>query len=345
MRPVQRPTPAFADSAIACRFAAMREGVIKPRFVAEFPNGRFWGRGYGYVVDSDDALHADLSPCFSDFVLDREGGRAEHDGLRQPMLPRLRRRSGTVAVLSTLFCENFHHWLLDSTPKLGLLREAGWNWNDIDGFVLPVDARHPWQEQTFRRLGIPQEKIVRSSTHVHVQADRLLVPSYSEPGREPEKFNYTPEGLTFVRELFLGGESLRNDWPRKIVISRELTSCRRWLDGEAGHARLEREGFVKICLERHSLQEQAELFHHARVIVMPTGGGLANLAFCQPGARVIEIFSSAYLPTFSLPLSHALEFEYRALVGHPVEGHTGHSDAGGQFDIHVPVERILEQLS
>src|SRR5690606_7240510 len=117
-----------------------------------------------------------------------------------------------------------------------------------------------------------------------------------------EKYDYTPEGLAFVRELFLGQSRPEAGRPEKIVISRDSATARRWLVAEGARSRLEREGFVTVFLERHSLAEQAALFAHARQIVMPTGGGLANLAFARPGTRVVELFARCYLPTFSVAL-------------------------------------------
>ncbi|MBX3736145.1 MAG: glycosyltransferase family 61 protein [Candidatus Didemnitutus sp.] len=336
-RPVTRAAARQADEPIARRFAAMRHGTIKPRFVAELPRGRFWGRGYGYIIDTDDALHGELSPCFDDFA--PAENRPHHDALRQPLLPRLQRHRGTLAVLSTLFCENFHHWLLDAVPKLGLLHEAGWPLDRIDGFVLPASAQRPWHEQTLARLGIARDRLVFADARTHVAADTLLVPSYAEPGREPEKFDYTPEGLAFVRELFGESRDASGTWPEKIVISRELAAARRWTGGESGHAQLQRAGFAKVLLERHTLAEQAALFAHARQIVMPTGGGLANLAFCAPGTQVVELFPPTYLPTFSLVLSSALALDYTALVGPAESGATDRdSDA---HPVAVPVDRIL----
>lgn len=343
-RQVPRALPFHADPPMTERLRGLTSAIIKPRFVAELPGGRLWGRGYGYVIDASDTLHGDLSPCFEHFAPDSRDRR--HDGLRQPWLPRLSRVPGTVAVLNTLSCENFHHWLLDTTPKFGLLREAGWTWDRIDWFTLPASARRRWHRETLQRLGIPEEKILWTTARTHLQAERLLVPSYAEPGRDPEKYDYTPEGLSFVRKIFAESDNAmpRDHWPGKIVISRERTTARRWLAGEGGHRALAQRGFVKIILEEHSLAEQAALFRRARTIVMPTGGGLANLVHCSAGVRVIELFSPAYVPTFSVGLCAALGLEYRALVGAAGARGVAHSDRGGAEDIDVPLERLLPHL-
>lgn len=339
-RTVRRSSPRQADPALAERLHD--SGRIKARFVAELVHGRCWGRGYGYVIDADDALHGDLSPSFEDVTTG--GGRRRHDGRRQPWLPRVRTEAGVVAVASTLFCENFHHWLLDAVPKFGLLREAGWELGRIDRFILPAGAQQAWHRETLARLGVPLAKVLWTTSQTHVEAERLIVPSYAEPGREPERYDYTPEGLALVRGLFLEAAPARSDWPDKIVVSRELASARRWRAGDVGHERLRREGFTVVVLERHSLAEQAGLFAHARQIVMPTGGGLANLAFCSPGTRVVELFDPGYVPTFSAVLGGALGLDYVGLVGVPA-GAATHGDAGAATDIDVPVERVLAALT
>lgn len=336
-RDVTRTAPAHMDPPMAARFTTMRNGKLKPRFVAELPGGRWWGRGFGYAIDADDALHHDLSPAFTDFEPMREGAPVTHDALRQPWLPRPEPKAGTVAALGTLFCDNFHHWLLDTLPKFRLLEESGWPIARFDQLLLPLDSDRPWHRESLARLGVPPGKILRGGAARHVCAERLVVPSYTEPGCEPERFDYSPEGLAFVRGLFLRDAPTTTERPKKILVSRELATCRRWSAGEIGHARLAREGFRKICLEQHSLTEQAALFHGAGCIVLPTGGGLANLAFCQPGTRVVELFSESYVPTFSVVLASALGLRYHALVGPP--------SAVPPHDIAVPIERVLAALA
>lgn len=345
-REVPRAQLLHADPPMAARLPGSGRAAIKPRYVAELQGGRYWGRGYGYTIDAADALHGALSPCLDDAPAPGAERVPVHDGLCQPWLPRVQEIGGTVAVLSTLFCENFHHWLLDCVPKFGLLREAGWDLAQIDRFVLPAGARHAWHREVLERLGVPGEKILPSTAQTHLRAPRLLVPSYSEPGREPEKYDYTPEGLALVRELFAASpaDGSQPNWPERIVVSRERAAERRWLGGEVGYRRLAAAGFVKVLLEDHSLAVQAAYFRHARVIVMPTGGGLANLVHCSPGARVIELFHPAYLPTFSTGLCASLGLEYVALVAGTDAGPVAHSDTGGTADIAVSADRILQFL-
>jgi len=332
-----RQPPFYADNEISLHFDRMDSGIIKEQFVVNLVHGRYWGRAYGYIINNDDCIHRDLSPSFEDITYDNFLSY-RHDALNQPFLPPIRHVKGTVAALNTPFSTNFHHWLLDCVPKFGLLESAGFDLDNIDYFILPPFSF--WHDEILHLLKIPQEKLIASSPKVHIVADNLIVPSFSEPSQQPHKFNYTPQGLDYVRKLVLH-KSMPLSFPEKILISREKTTSRRLLNSETINKYLEREGFVKIILEDYSLAEQAMIFHSAKTIIMPTGGGLANLVFCSRNTKVIELFSSSYLPTFSLLLANHLDLQYIALVGQSLSGASEHSSAGNSEDINIPTDRLL----
>jgi capsular polysaccharide biosynthesis protein len=197
------------------------------------------------------------------------------------------------------------------------------------------------------RLAIPAGNVIGSNAHLHLRAKKLLVPSFSEPSRQPELLNYTTEGIRFVRRLFLPDQKDISS-PKRIIVSREKANSRRLLKGDLLCELLAPFGFIKVLLEDLSLADQALLFHSASTIIMPTGGGLANVAFCQPGTQVVELFDPSYLPTFSFVLSQQIGFKYHALVGFNHMNASGHSDSGGQNDmsffIHELVDYILSIL-
>lgn len=341
-RSINRCLPRHADPPIEELFNQMRSGIIKEQFVAQLERGRYWGRSAGYIINSDDSLHRDLSPSFEDVTFDTPLLKP-HDGMLQPRLPKVANLPGVVASLNTLFSSNFHHWLLDCVPKFGLLKDAGYEFDDIDYFILTAPVS-PWHLEVLRYLHIPLSKVIASSPRLHIRADHLIVPSFSEPSRQPHKYNYSPEGLVFVRKLILGQSSSSAPYPEKIIVSRERAACRRLLSSSELYPVLEREGFVKVLLEDLSLAEQAMIFFCAKTIIMPTGGGLANLAFCSPGSHVIELFSPAYIPTFSMVLAGQLALEYTALVGENIVGPSRHSDSGASQDISIKLERLMAYI-
>ena len=328
-----RPAAELADPPLD-RMRRPCEARIKEVFLAELPQGRYWGRYHGYVVDRNDTLLTDLSPTFT-------GQNQRHDGLNQPRLPPLREMPGTVAVINTLFSANFHHWLLDTLPRLEWLRRAGWKWNDIDKFILPGTLLR-FHSETLEILGIAREKVICSQDDLHLRAERLLVPCHSEPAAQPGEYDYTPEGLRFVREIGLEGNPfLQRKYPRRIIVSRERAKSRRLVQAERANQLLFDQGFEKVLLEDYSVQEQAALFHHADCVVMPTGGNLANFVFCRPGTVAVELFSRNYVPPFTHAFMGEIGLRYYGVVTETIS--RPHPEArGNDEDIDVDPDRLAE---
>lgn len=308
------------------------QATVKDIYVAELPEGRYWGRQYGYIIDRHDSLITDLS-----LTLSRTG---RHDGLQHLLLPTLKRLSGVVAVMNSYFAINYHHWLLDAVPRFEWIRRAGFSWAEIDYFVLPNRLLR-WHYQVLERLGIHANKIICSSSELHLQADLLVVPSHSTPDAQPELYDYPPEALQFVRRTFLEDNPFRSSGPRKrILVSREKANGRRLVQGERAARLLQKLGFEKVLLEDHSLLEQAALLERAECVVMPTGGNIANFVFCQPGTVAIELFSPTYLPDFMHAMVGELGLRYYALVAQaraPLRPDIG---SWNNEDIDIPPERL-----
>ena len=64
-----------------------------------------------------------------------------------------------------------------------------------------------------------------------------------------------------------------------------------------------------------SIQEQAEIFGSADVVVGAHGAALTNLAFCQPGTRVVELFSPHYVNPCYRDLCVAAGLRHAAVIG------------------------------
>ena len=53
-------------------------------------------------------------------------------------------------------------------------------------------------------------------------------------------------------------------------------------------------GYERVTLAGRSVAEQVALFAGATHVVGPHGAGLANVVFCPPGARLLEILPASY---------------------------------------------------
>ena len=329
-----RPVAEVADPPLEALMMQPFKAAIREVFVAELPHGRYWGRGSGYIIDQNDTLITDLSPTFTP-------KDARHEGLDQLQLPPLKELPGKVAVINTLFGDNFHHWLLDTVPHFEWLRRAGWDFREIDHFIFPSLLLRQHID-TLALLGIDKSKVICSTFDTHLRADLLIAPSHSEPGPDHWEYDYTPEGLRYVRELYLANNPfLQEKHPARIIVSREKAKSRRLVQADKANQLLAAEGFEKLLLEDYSVQQQAAFFHQAECIIMPTGGNLANLVFCRPGTVVLELFSKNYAPNFTHALMGEIGLRYYGLVAEKISRPTPDARQSGE-DVDIEPERLVE---
>ncbi len=290
-------------------------------FWATIPLGRAWVAPYESdwvachevaVMTPDQSLLSDLSRSYP-WKLPPCPQRPQSQSGRiseRTTLPPIQYLKGSVVLLSTLSSHIYYHWMIDLLPRLHLLKLAGVDFNQIDRFVVN-SLRHSFQRETLQKLGIPLEKVIESDRTPHIQAEQLIVPSF------PGHLDWIPpHTIEFLRRIF-GAEHSRAQ-PKshlKIYISRAKARYRRVLNEAEIIAVLKPLGFKVVTLESLTVQEQAELFAQAEVIISPHGSGLTNLVFCQSGAQIIELFSPHYLRTDYWMVSQTLKLQHFYIVG------------------------------
>ncbi|HEX2190674.1 MAG TPA: glycosyltransferase family 61 protein [Longimicrobiaceae bacterium] len=299
-------------------------------FVAVVPEGHAVG-GSGAVFAPDGRMLADLSREFATSPTDHAALRGE--------LPPAVRVEGTVVVLSSPGSGIYYHWLLDVLPRLEIARRAGFGPEGPARFLVDGGAR-PFQRETLARLGIGAERVLDAAEHPHVVADRLVVPSY--PGRSEHPPRWV---VDFLRRL-LPAEA---DEPGtgRIYLSRSDAACRRVANESRVERALAARGFRSVRLAGLPVAEQAALFASAHTVVGPHGSGLANLAFCKPGARVVELFAPGYVNPCFWSLANQAGVEYAYLLGEgprPPDYVHPHEAASDVVVDLAALERLLDRL-
>ena len=277
----------------------------QPRaFVAGIGQGRVWGRN-GAVITPDDALIGEISREFGQYggVLD-EG----HSIFKQVKLSRVRKISGKVAVVAAAGSQNYHHWLYDTLPRLGLLQKAGLI-RDIDHFIIGYSGLK-FQKDSLEVLGIPVEKIIPSNDHwsFHIQAEELIVTSL--PARLGTISEWTVE---FLRNSFLADGKVSSG-PR-LYLSRRKAPSRNLVNEAEVLGILEKLDFRPFYAEDHSIRETARAFASADAIAGVHGSGFANVAFCSPGTRVVDILAPKHLDPYYWILSNLTGAVYGYIFG------------------------------
>lgn len=233
-----------------------------------------------------------------------------HKFLKIEELPPSQFVEGTVAVLSGLSGHIYFHWMVDILPRLDILVNQGYNIPEIDWFLIN-SYRQPFQKETLVKLGIPLEKIIESDRYPHIQAKKLIIPSFSDALGW-----LSSQGLAFHRHHFLPKvKSQISSWPSRIYISRSQASYRQVLNEQEIINYLKKYDFLSINLESLTIEEQISLFANAQIIIAPHGSGLTNLMFCQPGTTVIELLSPHYIRHYYWVISQQLGLHHYYIKG------------------------------
>jgi capsular polysaccharide biosynthesis protein len=90
---------------------------------------------------------------------------------------------------------------------------------------------------------------------------------------------------------------------------------------------LQYRGFVVVEPSEMSVEQQAECFRSADVIVAPHGAALTNLAFARRGTKIIEIFDPRFVNGCYALLSYVRDLDY-----HFVFGQRCHESGQDHFD-------------
>jgi len=307
-------------------------------FVAVIPEGHFWlhqDQSTSAVITADNQLLGDLSPEFPILSPGHPDQHpSKHSIFASGKLPPIQRVEGTVAILAGLLNDLYFHWMLDILPRIELLRQSGIELAEIDYFL--VSSRLPFQEETLETLGIPSTKILETADYPHLQAKRLIVPSF------PGTVAWMPQwAINFLKNTFvdrkIDGETGRQgDGSRlreknffigtasekieRLYISRQSANNRLVINEQEVINFLNQFGFTSVSLEVMTVQQQAALLAQAKVVISPHGSGLTNIVFCSPGTKVIEIFSPNYVYHCYWLLSNLIGVEYYYLLGETLPG-------------------------
>jgi capsular polysaccharide biosynthesis protein len=257
---------------------------VPAAYLLEIPRGRVVGE-HGAIVTPDNNLLLDVSWPIGSLHSYLAGTNDIPDGEEfyvDAALP-IRHIAGSVAVLSAFYGRSYFHWVFDVLPRLGILEHVGMDLNDVDFFVVPGYFAG-FQIETLTELGIRRDRVISSLKHRHIRADRLLVPSL------PRRTGVVPSWVVdYLRSAFPPTPPPNAEAPTRLFITRKVTD-HGLLDGEDQLvSKLRKYGFTPVAMENFTLGEKHWLLSNAEAVMGPSGAGLANVVFCNPGTKVIEL--------------------------------------------------------
>lgn len=289
--PFRRALPNFpADPEILPFFKARSREESSQEYVAVLDHGSVWGYAYGAVFTRNEHF----VPMFA-----RDPwGTKLHQVWTSTRLPVAQHLAGRVLYLVTPEAtDNYHHWLVDLLPRIGIVKRAGFSLDDFNHIVINHSNR-VFQWETLEQLGVRKERVIQAHPSLRVQADELVVPSLKRSNEVMPSYH-----VRFLRDSFLAPSAPPSGTGRRLMISRKDASARRLLNEDEIFAFLRPHGFESVTLSGKSVAAQAKLFSEAEMVVGASGAAFANLVFARPGTRVIELTSPSWITQYHWMIS------------------------------------------
>lgn len=217
-----------------------------------------------------------LGLAIEETVRQWQAGPKAHPLLTAPRFPAAEPLSGVSLCLGSLGAGGFYHFLHESLPRLALAR--AWL-GHIDHFLCP-GAPGSFHAGWLDLAGVPEAKVKWLHGHTHWRCEKLLFTNLPTDDCEP-----SPWLVGAIRELTRWSPAPRSS--RRLWLTRRDAASRHLVWEDRLLALLP--GFEPVSLATLPAREQVVLFATAAVVAGPHGAGFANLPFCSPGARVVEL--------------------------------------------------------
>jgi len=201
----------------------------------------------------------------------------------------------------------YGHWFFDYLPRIHLLERSG---IPIDKYLIGK-LTHPFQYESLNMLDFPMDKLIQvDRDDFHLIADRLVVPAVPVNLGKSPKWAYQ-----FIHKRLKEDHVIpKKSGYERIYISRQDAFARFVINEDEVMNYLQQKGFTRVVTTPLSTIEKISLFSAAEVIVSPFGSNNANLAFCNPGTKVIEMSPITVVDDYFWKISNYAQLDYYEMV-------------------------------
>ena len=236
---------------------------------------------------------------------------------------------------------NYWHWMFDILPRLLLVEEC-YSLKNVDFFYLPKLQK--WQKDTLSIFDIDFKKVINSQKIRHVQADNIICTSHPwyKEGYILKEAKKLPEWIiNEISEKYDGFEKKFNCGENFYIDRREskYNHCQIINDDEIIDY-LKKRDFSIYKIGELSFFEQIYLFKNAKFIIGAHGAAFANLIFCKPKTKVIDIIPENHPNSVDQKIGKykLLDFQY-------VKTKALSENEKKNGDIYLPLETIKKLLN
>jgi capsular polysaccharide biosynthesis protein len=225
---------------------------------------------------------------------------------------------GNWTSITSRWSLGYFHWLMDDLPRLAPILEF-----PADTGIIIKGKLASYKREALRILGY--ESRVRETTEKFLNVENF---HFSSPVGMSGCTN--PYAVAWLRKTFLPNATCDTGLPKKILILRR-GKTRGILNMVMLKEALEKRGWIAIDPESVPFAGQIALFANAECIVAEHGAALANLVWCRPGTKVMELCPESFLNGCYEGISLCVGLDHHFEI----------FKADRANRIHVPLERLL----
>ena len=230
---------------------------------------------------------------------------------------------------------NYFHFMFDIIPKIFLLNSKI-SLKKIDYFYIANPKE--WQIKILKNLGITEDKLLSSKKYNHIIADEIY--SVDHPwyirGHIHNSVKEIPKWIVLKnREIFL--KKNRKNTKKRIFLDRSNSSY--------NHCQISNPNFVNEFIvknkfkslkpELSTFKTQINLFNNSSIIIGAHGASLANIIFCRPRTKIIELIPADHPNKKCERISKILNLRYFRIKTKP-----NNSDINYPFKIDVEKKHL-----
>jgi capsular polysaccharide biosynthesis protein len=178
--------------------------------------------------------------------------------------------------------ENYYHWILDTLPRLLLLRK-----HHPGIALITLEPAAEFVRVTLAALGF--DNIVPVTKKQLLKIDKLVLPGLLSPSGHvnPIQVRLVRDELT--QRLGTQPAATPSITTRKVYVSRARQHRRKVANQDELDKLLVAHNFETIYFEELTLSQQIAVMQEAAVLLSMHGANLVNLIFLNPTSKVIEL--------------------------------------------------------
>ena len=214
---------------------------------------------------------------------------------------------------------NYFHFLFDIVAKIHLIK-AKIDLREIDFFYLAEPKKY--QLQILKFFGINKNKLISSKRYKHIFADEILTvdhPWYESGFIQPNIKKIPSWVIHENKKIFLPKSKIKTK--AKIFLDRSQSKYNHCQisNFKVLQNLLEKKKIKVYQPEKLSFKKQINLLRKTNLVIGAHGAAFANIIFCKPKTKIIEIIPSNHPNRQSERICKILNLKYFRIQTKPVK--------------------------